>query len=114
MEDTEKEMSDSLANQQHKDRPQSSGNGMRSKQPSNCRKLDAADSERKNVAKYEMGVQEGDENAGGPSASGAEAVSTSITRTRSRCNSQHTESESKEDSSEPKGKVAASKSKVNC
>ena len=67
MEDTEEEMSGSLATKQHNDRPQLSGGGMRSKLPTYC--------------------QQRGGNYG---------------------------SVSKEDSSEPTGKVALSKSKVNC
>ena len=36
MKDKDEDMSDSLATQQHNDRPQSSGEKMRSKQPSDC------------------------------------------------------------------------------
>ena len=117
MEEADKEKNDSLSDPQHNDKPQLSGKRMRFKQPPRYQQLDAADSERKNVAKYKMGVQEGDENAGGPSTSEAGAKrneTSSNIRSRSRRYSQHTESESEEDSSEPKGKVAASKSKVNC
>ena len=77
---------------------------------------DSSKAKRKNVVKHEMGGEEGDEAAVGPSTSGSGANQNKTNaniRSRSRRNS-HTESESEEDSTEPKGKLADSKSKVNC
>ena len=114
MEEADKEKNDSLSDPQHNDKPQLSGKRMRFKQPPRYQQLDAADSERKNVVKYAMGVEEGDENASTVGAGAKRNETSSNIRSRSRRYSQHTESESEEDSSEPKGKVVASKSKVNC
>ena len=83
---------------------------------SDFQQLDAADSKRKNEVKHKMGVLGADEATGGPSTnrSGAKQNETK-TNIRSRGNSQHhTESESEENPSEPKSKLAASKSKVIC
>ena len=82
---------------------------------SDCQQLDAANSKRKNVVKHDMGGEE-DEEAGGPSTSGDGAKRNETNpNICSRSNSQHhTESESEEDYSVPQGKLAESKSKVNC